>query len=1167
MRVSSFLFGVFATTALSFPVDPVEPDTPAGLNSTLAARAGGKSLLHLTTYAGDNCAHSAKPLPNVEYDYNYETEIKSYKLSRPLQSNEQLDFSQFDTAFGVKNPACGVFLASAAQNTPEDVAILHEIITTAQNSANVDRLPFRAIFAAYDQILAQHGLDPNHDQVLLRFLFRLGQQRGPEQSLYEAFEALLSELGIQILFGSEEDVSQEGGTENEVNRPTVVAQEPGSVPRRSRRASFSSFYDAGDETTRAIQHRLGSEESHLRGQKDRPATRATTRPTENVSARKARPKPTQVLPAPDRLTSKEFADNLVHYKRRRVSTSSYRSQSGYRNRSSKPLLRQSVPDEAISVSRPEYNSSLTDDGGLDDTVSSSTSRIKEQLHLARPNEHIDQFSETQILREVETFQQYRTHSVAKDAIRRWHVLAVDRIHQHREMKERAETHDARILVRQAFDQWHILFLARRQITETERFFSHLERRASKARDLYLLTKAFTHWAQCASEEVERTSVACRHILRTRYFNAWLEITAVNKFKVRHQAIRKFFWIWRSSLKKQLANDSKAVTIYYHNLAQIIYWRWFWNFCERRVPERRNARLKKRYFTCLLLAHDTNVDKDVRSAESRDVNLKRRYLTLWIERVRKIKVDRQQAEMIYQQSLTKRCIKEWHLQLTYLPLARHVAGMVNWRIVSSSLSSLVHRLNLEQQASQLNKRRIIRNIWTHWNDCLRWRTLSHQVDDRVTIEALYRWVLAERFVLLQRLNEERLKKRILETITNRWHDRTSRYERLRIDLAHRRNQALLSSVTRKWHKELLVQNQQNHIAFQFHAPRVAQETLQLWNVNYKRCRQLHTEATDAIFYFRASKSIKLWQKAVVESQKAKRRDAYISVRRRIKMDLARRLVAQWREKALHVSSLQQRARETDQKRNLHFATAMFDRWKDSLGFAISEGIEAGQNFNADLAYQQLQIWIERLRAQQQAEAKALDFVMSHVQKIAYEGLRAFQLKVLEYRSHEQIAGDLRASNERRHHRSFLRIWREQTNRKRGISSTEFSQSYRLRKPGTKIVANVVEPIGRAEEWRALDDEFEPGDWLLSQSQSSTTLLPGYLSTPSKRAARARALVRGSSAAPATPMNTTTPLMMRTPLTRRLHAPTSTISRLGRSTGGLRLAGFEDISEERSRTPGS
>ena len=76
----------------------------------------------------------------------------------------------------------------------------------------------------------------------------------------------------------------------------------------------------------------------------------------------------------------------------------------------------------------------------------------------------------------------------------------------------AQNHDQRLLKTQAFSIWAAKLLDKRQAAETEQFFEQYERRATRARDLFLLNKAFTHWAQSTSDEVARTSVARRHVI-------------------------------------------------------------------------------------------------------------------------------------------------------------------------------------------------------------------------------------------------------------------------------------------------------------------------------------------------------------------------------------------------------------------------------------------------------------------------------------------------------------------------------------------------------------------------------------------------------------------------------------------------------------------------------
>ncbi|MCJ1246664.1 hypothetical protein MMC30_003873 [Trapelia coarctata] len=1131
-----------------------------------------------------------------------------------------------------------------------DVEILHEIITTAQQSAFVDSLPFRAIFAAYDQVLAQHGLDPDHDQVYLRFLFRLGDKREAGQSLYETFEALLLELGIQILFGDEEDGSQDHGAGNVSIQGHVEAENSG-VLRRSRRASFSSFIDAGEESTRASRIRPDSRTSLSRLPIGRPSTRATTRPTGNVQSRNARSRTTCASPVRGRLTSSEFANNLQHYQRRHASIST---------QGDRPVHHQSTGrsrnggDQGDVLMRGSQHPDSEGSRALEETLSSLRSQDSRDLPLDLPQEILYHPSDTQLLRDADTFEHFRTRAVAKDAIRKWRGLAVDAYHDRHDMEERAVAHDVGILMRQAFDQWRNLSLAKKQIAETERFFSQLERRAGRARDLYLLTKAFTHWAQCASEEVERTSVARRHILRTRYFNAWLEITAVNNLKVRRQRLGKFFSLWRQGLRFKTSENVRAVTFYCKNLVETTYWRWFWNFCERRAPEWRNTRLKRQYFAQWLVTQRVDAERKVWAAVSHEEKLKKRYFGRWVAKTRIIQLNQQRAEQHYQRKLTSRSVARWRQQLQFRPKVRRVEGMVNWRIASSAFSTLILRFRREKEAEQLNKGRIVRNAWTQWNDRLRSQTLVRQIDDRLIVQALYKWVLAERCVLLRRLHEERLKRRALNKIANHWKTLTSQHNQICQTITENRNQKLLQSVFAHLQAKLYTHQQDSRLAHEFHAPKATLETLHLWTTKLAHNRQIHTWARDASFYFRCTCTLKRWRAAVTESQAQKRRSAYATIRRMTKMNLARRLLQTWYARTMHISTLHQSAKEISQQRDFQFATSLFDRWRGRLGAVLIAQDTASQNYNGELAHQHLQLWHTRFIIYQEAHTKALDFATSHVQKIAYEALRSLQLKVFEYRSHAQTAAELRAWNQKRHFRAYLRVWFEKTLLKRGgdaalaVPSTEFARSYRGRRS-----VRVHNPaagggdgdgdagggyggggaggggvMGQGEDFTAFDNEddnFELGDWIPALEAQSTTPLPGYLSTPSKRAARARAMVRGGlggggtgetfpatgggrlhgpalgSTTPATPRAARTTLPARTPLTRRVPVPATerrapaTFSAMartprarapftadarprprgnelggsgsvfGKSTRGSLAVGFADVPEGGSRTP--
>ena len=314
----------------------------------------------------------------------------------------------------------------------------------------------------------------------------------------------------------------------------------------------------------------------------------------------------------------------------------------------------------------------------------------------------------------------------------------------------------------------------------------------------------------------------------------------------------------------------------------------------------------------------------------------------------------------------------------------------------------------------------------------------------------------------------------------------------------------------------------------------------------------------------------------------------------KMNLARRLLQNWHAWTIHILILHQSGEEISQRHDLQFATSLFDRWRDRLDAVLTAEDSAAQNYNGELAHKRLQHWHARSLTCHEANTKALDFAISHVQKLAYEALRSLQLKVFEYRSHAQTAAELRAWNQKRHFRAYLRVWFEKTLLKRGADaarlgeSSEFARSFRGRRSGRVpgFAAGMVEDdgdgraaggrggglvLGQAEDATAVDDDddhFELGDWIPALEAQSLTPLPGYLSTPSKRAARARAMVRGeagvagggfgatpqgmrgglagmaASTTPATPRTFRSVLPARTPLTRRLPATERRLAAEGR-----------------------
>lgn len=751
----------------------------------------------------------------------------------------------------------------------------------------------------------------------------------------------------------------------------------------------------------------------------------------------------------------------------------------------------------------------------------------------------------------------------------------------------AINHDARILLQQGFDQWQMRLREKRRIAETDRVFNRLEHRASRARDLYLLTKAFTHWAECASEEVLRTSRARRHILRLRYFNAWRDITAVNELKVRRRGLQKFFDIWKHKCVQNLTDEARAVSHHYDNLLKSTYWRWFWVFCEKRAPEWRTTRLRTKYFRIWLHKHQQISQREKRVTLSLQDESKREFFLPWLQKSRKILSNNQEAVSFNHRRVAANSLNGWRLVRQHAPLSQQVSNMVDWRVAGNTFATFVARFRAERRAEEVNRLRVLRNLWTQWNDRLRWQALSQKIDDRFLLEALYKWVIAERARLLQRLVAQRVKQRNLSAISDRFFaTRAKRFQSLRT-FQHSRDQQLLRFTMMQWRNRLEFHREEERAALGFYHPRIARESVQVWNRRRVHFQMLDVWADDSDYYFLGNKILKRWQAAVVESKRKKRRDAYALIRRKLKMEVATKIIRRWQGLAATLTSLDHQALAINQDHLLRVGSSLFDSWRSRSEYVVDQSYKANEYFQQNLVTIQFRMWRDKFRTQLELQERAQQFADIRTEKDAFRWLQKLRLQMIDLQGRARNAESLRALHEKRHVHNLVRQWHSETAARRGLPQRETARSSRAKRFGFRVVAE-EDFTARADEWTEIEEEFDVGDRVpMLEAEPNSALLPGYLSTPSKRPAKAgpRELLGDSTTPAGVPLRRTaigplpkTPaaIFQRgatggvTPFQRRLRMQPNTEPRvMGRPSALSRsMAGvaFRAIDENNPMTPG-
>ena len=1041
--------------------------------------------------------------------------------------------------------------------------MLYQIISSAEQHSNVETLPFRAIFAAYDKVLAQHGINPIHDQIYLRFLFRLGDRKQPGHSLYECFEAVLEECGIRIEIDSNDDRVPEltvdvdlAKIEEAETHESAIAWAATSTPRRPRRASFEAFYDAAEDSIRPIQPFARSQAPTLLSQANgfsapvqRPSTRATTRSTEKTQKWRLHDRSIGAPANGESLIAKDLA----------IGSCTLHPSSARKN--TKTPIGKTSPASRYGQYKPSSSAETSPKVSAPNGDNVQLQEAYQPMYSVDRDALLYQPSETQLIRDVDTFQQFSIRRVARATLQKWCASAFQAKVQHQSMRQEANSHDLETLLRQGFQQWRTIFHEKMKAVETRRFFEKLERKASKARDLYLLTKAFTHWAQSASDHVDRTSVVRRNLLGLKYFNAWYEITIVNELKVRQYQLSRYLQIWRRNYTRTQTSESQAVIMYSECLVKAAYWRWFWTFCEKRAPEWRAGKLKKNIFSQWASRQQGLSRKHQLVTDLRRETIARWSFSKWAKSSRTTRMRLLEVFLVNRQKCLGHALGVWKMHWQHRPRAQQISNMVDWRVAGTTFATIITRHRVGRQARIVNRMRIMRNAWTDWNDALRQIYLVKMIDDRIVTEQLYRWALAQRCGLAHRSCERRLKHRVLHKLATVFSERKDQRE-----MAFRRvceivNSNMLRLIISHWNSQIMATRRRQQLALEYHAPRIAQEALQAWSARAVHLQSLSRDAGKAAFYLPASKTFKRWQSATIESKRGKRRTVYIQVRKDLKMRLAARILRQWQDLTNERSQFYEHAQLSDQGRLLRCGAILFDQWRARTEFVEMHNEKATQHYTMTVAGQYLQHWFDRCRAQWRMEDLAGLNDAMRVSNISFGWLHRLRLRAIEVQGREANAQSLRRFYEKRHCQGMLRRWREMAAKKPHRRRREPSPVNSILRDMSSG-ANPSSLINPRHADRSLGSHpvFDPGEFLATIEANTSAQPLSFLSTPSKRATRARELV-GMSETPA-----------GTPFRARLKSSLATTPysqrprELGKSTN-LRSNAFGAIFENSPRTPGA
>jgi protein SFI1 len=548
-----------------------------------------------------------------------------------------------------------------------------------------------ALFKAYEQVLAQQGLLPSDDAVLHRFLFRMQEDRRHGEDIMQRFRRVLGEMDIQV------EVDDEGEVTSHLDKARSGAV--AALGRHSRRSSFDSFFDGTADKVAGIEY--GDLPVRVRSAPNGHASRRVRSDTEAHSYQQAQ------------LPIRSMVNGNAH---RRTASGQHKRSASVSSRGSLQIRRYEPTATSRAGDYDADDSEHTDRTtsldlshvqvpGINAPIPIISRDVSHQHYQYAPEPFRP--SDTRLLDEAETFEEQRLHRVTRECIQTWRHRTQERLSTRGDMEKLAVAFDRRILLKLSFEQLRDTALVRRSGRETDRFFIRLEERADKARNIFLLTKAFTHWAKSAEDEVQRTSVARRHILRTRFFNGWRDITAVNELKVQHFVLAKFLRQWRARTAAVLDNGQFAVQVYEENLVRKVYKEWFFKFCAIAAPAWRNDRTRK-----ITLRKMSEIAKVLRerqewAVERWERGVLRRALLHWRGETATMQALASRADGFKRTRLMSAALSTLQKQAQLAPLLRQFQERADGRAVRAAFENWRRTAQLSRKAREVDRMRVLR----------------------------------------------------------------------------------------------------------------------------------------------------------------------------------------------------------------------------------------------------------------------------------------------------------------------------------------------------------------------------------------------------------------------------------------------------------------------------
>lgn len=524
--------------------------------------------------------------------------------------------------------------------------------------------------------------------------------------------------------------------------------------------------------------------------------------------------------------------------------------------------------------------------------------------------------------------------------------------------------------------------------------------AAAAWDYFILSKAFTHWANRADEEVQRTQVARRHILRKKCFSAWVGE-------------------WD---RDESESESKAV--WFSQMVAMRDWR---DAAQTQSGKQRRAqalaiRKRRRDLTedALIVWYQ---ESKMRMAMTIDhTRLRAACLYHWQGKSGWLSSAHEEAEGIFRGSMLGRYMRHWKNSARVQERAEDGAGPIIVRrdeFLRSGLS-LAWRQEAEECKSR-EKIAIIQDLKEHakhWMYETRLRAWQDQQDAEALDSSTYHWYCEWRLILCKRVTQRQERARFCE----KWTEAAAESHTSSRNMRHlAREVRYHDSITGFFNASIDAIEQLEMGAMHARGmilQRVVPKAIEQWRGQLEPVSKLQNWSRLGRFYSISDSVMKHWREVRRQEWQRRMRILYTDFRYRVRCDTLRESLDSWRQKSAEVITS---GWEADDIRAEDDGGLVFDvaqAWREKHEY-YTFSAEVAEDADKEA---HLLLWHSLVEAQDEGQLDAAEYNFAQTASQYWE---AWELASVSLRGRARAAQEFMGHNARRDRRHFFGVWASQT----------------------------------------------------------------------------------------------------------------------------------------------